>query len=104
MSQGLAAGTSHWLGLRVWGNLICMCEGLVQLNTSLQGTVGGCTYPQPSTAPLQRARCELLLSHAGGNHQHRGSGVPDLCSTGDQAVCAQPTTPQCSNAILQGNF
>jgi hypothetical protein len=30
MIEGLAAGTSHWLGLRVWGNLICMWEGLVQ--------------------------------------------------------------------------
>jgi hypothetical protein len=27
--QGLTAGTSHWLGLRFWGNLICMWEGLV---------------------------------------------------------------------------
>jgi hypothetical protein len=25
---------------------------------------------------------------------HQVTGVPDLCSTGDQAVCAQPTVPQ----------
>ena len=25
------AGTSHWLGLRAWGNIFCMWEGLVQL-------------------------------------------------------------------------
>ena len=31
MIQVLTAGTSLWLGLRVWGNLICMWEGLVQL-------------------------------------------------------------------------
>jgi hypothetical protein len=29
MIQSLIAGTFHWLGLRVWGNLICMWEGLV---------------------------------------------------------------------------
>ena len=31
MIEDLTAGTSHWLGLRIWGNLICMWEGLAQL-------------------------------------------------------------------------
>ena len=37
---------------------------------------------------------EHLLSHVGGNHHLSVPGVPDLCSTGDQAVCAHPTAPQ----------
>jgi hypothetical protein len=39
---------------------------------------------------------ERLLSHVGGNHHPlspRRWGDQDLCSTGDQAVWAQPTAP-----------
>ena len=45
---------------------------------------------------------EHLLSHVGGNHHPTGvPGVPDLCSTGHQTVCAQPTAPQESGFQLQ---
>lgn len=44
MVRGLKVGTSHWLGLRVWGNLICMCEGLVLLLCGIATylSVGAC--------------------------------------------------------------
>ena len=38
---------------------------------------------------------------------HPVTRVPDLCSTGDQAVCAQPTTPQESTGfpkIIQKSY
>ena len=47
MIQGLEAGASHWLGLRVWGNLICMtgarCPGGV--DELLQFHIGGNIRP-----------------------------------------------------------
>jgi hypothetical protein len=98
MIQDLTAGTSYWLALRIWGNLICMSEGLVQLLCDwcliplCRVSVGGCSYKIGARCPGGMA--VLLLSHAGGNHPHSGSGVPDLCSTWDQAVCTQPTTLQ----------
>jgi hypothetical protein len=40
-------------------------------------------------------RHEHLLPHVGGNHYPLGPpGVQDLCLSGDQTVCVQPTASQ----------
>jgi hypothetical protein len=38
-----------------------------------------------------------------GNSTHQIPRIPDLCSTGDQSVCAQPTAPQGDRQVEQWN-
>jgi hypothetical protein len=63
---------------------------------------GGCGVVTLTGARGPGDMIKHLPSHVGGNHHPSCSqGVLDLCSTGDQAVCAQPTAPQQSIQIYE---
>ena len=70
-NSGFDSRYSHWLGLRVCGNLIWMWEGLVRL--LIDATYLSSEELWSAIATGKGARCpggvaELLPSHAGGNH------------------------------------
>ena len=90
--QGLIAGTSHWLGLRVWGETLFACgkawcnSFVADGHASPVGPVGA-IISTGARGPGDMVK--RLLSHVGGNYHPSGSpGVQDLASTGNQAVCA----------------
>jgi hypothetical protein len=101
VGKGLTTGISHWFGLRALGKSICMWEGLVLLlldwwlHTSLEGggegrAVGGCSFHR-NLGPRQEAWPNTCHPMQVEVTTHRVTGVPDLCSTGGQAVCAPHT-------------
>ena len=75
-----------------------MWEGLLQLlQIDTAYLSAGALWEAVVTRQEPRAQevwPEFLLSLAGGNLCPLGSGIPDICLTWDQAVCAQPTTPE----------
>jgi hypothetical protein len=91
MIQSLSVSTSHWLGLR---NLICMWRdwcSYYRIDASYLSAGGLWQEPGAQEAwpnPCHPMQVEISASW--------GSRVQDLCSTGDQAVCVQPTAPQLS--------
>jgi hypothetical protein len=72
VGQGLTGGTSHWLGMRVWEDLICMIESLVLLlhdwwpHTFLGG--GLCEAVALTEARGPRGVAKHLLFLAGDSH------------------------------------
>jgi hypothetical protein len=87
--QGSTAGTSHWLGLRVWGKPYLHVERLGAVPTRLiacASPVGAVTLTGVRGPGDMMKR---LLSHVGGNYHPLGpTKVQDLSSIGDQAVSA----------------
>ena len=96
VGQGLTAGTSHWLGLRAWGYLICTQEGL-----------GCCSYVTDGHRPLYRvwggavaswgpkSMANLLSSLAGyplQGHLRGHQGFKSELNQGPDCL-SQPTTP-----------
>lgn len=105
MIQGLTAGASHWLGLRVWGNLICMWEGLVQLLCDwccippYRGAVGGCSYVTGARCP--GGEVQLLPSHAGVNHSPPAPEFQTFARPGPGFLCtAHHPTAEDLNWVL----
>jgi hypothetical protein len=98
MIHGLTAGTSHWLGLRAWETLFACGRAWCSYNVidATYLSAGG-MWEAVATGQDPGAQEAWLNSFHPMQVEifaHLGSGVPDLCWTGDQAVCAQPTTPQ----------
>jgi hypothetical protein len=89
--QSSTAGTSHWLGLRVWGKpyLHVGKLGAAWWLIATHLSCGGCGVVTSTGARHPGDMIKHLLSHVGGNyHPPCPTGVQDLSSTGDQAVWA----------------
>ena len=95
--QGLAIGTSHWLGLRALGkpylHVAWCCSYVTKVYIHLcRGAVQGCSWQETGA---QEVWLNIRHPMPAEVTAHQVTEVQGLCSTGDQAACAHLTTLHC---------